>query len=382
MRRRWRPLIVVAFLILALAVLTGIWRGGQGDVIGRVFQGPTGEGASAIAYFENGPTTELSGFVFSEDQCRVFHGQVSTGELKGQLDLRLDGNVGIDAVVAGSLNGARAELRLQSKLKKTAPPESMVLDHLADLVAIKKVRAVKWGRYGCSRTSTIVFPRAHDSMLARPDLKRWMTDWAEGELEQFFRDYWKVWWSSVRLPGASYDWGNRTDLHLTSLSDRTISFMLQRYQYTGGAHGNTDYEGINLYLDAEGQLRRFRLSDIVSSDGLEWMSRWCLARLHEQGAAFVTDGSLETLSVADLQAVVHHRHGLTVTFGPYAVGPYVQGSFHVSVPAQGLRSFLRQGEPAASLDTLWVNPIHPLDQPTSDPEISDAQLGRIAERKD
>lgn len=124
------------------------------------------------------------------------------------------------------------------------------------------------------------------------------------------------------------------------LTRSVLSLLETRYIYTGGAHPNTDYRSLtfrrvgehaarvtlpNLFRDGA-PYRRVLLSEVTR-------------KLRARRAAWIVDGSV-TLKERDLGVFTLTTRGLEFVFAPYAVGPYVQGAFFVTVPYDGLKNLL------------------------------------------
>lgn len=120
-----------------------------------------------------------------------------------------------------------------------------------------------------------------------------------------------------------------------------LSSLVTVSDYTGGAHPNLYYWSYNLALTGT-RLRPFELADLFLADSgwLDSLSQLVLAELHEQGADWVLDGSVNGFSEADLQVFVISPIGLQFVLAPYQVGPWSSGTFTVLVPLDELSDLL------------------------------------------
>lgn len=134
---------------------------------------------------------------------------------------------------------------------------------------------------------------------------------------------------------------------LVDYSPKMASFLIDRYFYTGGAHGNTEYVTVNLRRDGDtANPLDFATLFADPSAGVQAISEHCIAELKkDENAMWVTQGTVTTFTVDELGAHTVSRGGLTVHFAPYAVGPYSSGAFQVLVPWDALRAHLRSGLP-------------------------------------
>ena len=143
------------------------------------------------------------------------------------------------------------------------------------------------------------------------------------------------------LDGELYNgWTLQRELRLEYASDSLVSISEILYVYTGGAHGNTGLAGYT-YVVADGRTRSVRLADLFKEDAnyLAVLEPYILEQLLEQEAQWVVDGTL-TLTDDDLSSFTVSPRGLTFGFEPYAVGPYAQGTFEVTVPFEVVASVI------------------------------------------
>src|SRR5690606_38818020 len=72
------------------------------------------------------------------------------------------------------------------------------------------------------------------------------------------------------------------------------------------------------------------------------------ADLGAQEAMWVVQGDVTSLTTDDLAAFTLDAAGLTFHFSPYAMGPYVQGSFRVTLPFEALAGLAADDGPVAA----------------------------------
>lgn len=116
-----------------------------------------------------------------------------------------------------------------------------------------------------------------------------------------------------------------------------ISFTLNNYAYTGGAHGNSDIRGIN-YNPRTGELIAFSdLSEDPAAfheDTLAYNQALAKTEAYQQrmfSSESITDGSLESTLYAD-GAWYLSTSGLVFLSPPYALGPYAAGTIEFIIP--------------------------------------------------
>lgn len=123
------------------------------------------------------------------------------------------------------------------------------------------------------------------------------------------------------------------DTELEGLAGAYVSLKTTTYTYTGGAHGMHDIGTATWWLDPAGP-RRLTLAELFAP-GADFVARLgplVLASLEAQGALWVTQGQVTRLSADDLAHYALTPAGIAFSFPPYAMGPYAQGSFTVTVP--------------------------------------------------
>lgn len=125
-----------------------------------------------------------------------------------------------------------------------------------------------------------------------------------------------------------------------------LSLLETRSSYAGGAHPNTTYRSLNFWRRGS-EVRRLELAALFR-EGVSYrqvLLAEVTRTLRARGAAWIVDGSVR-LRERDLSVFTLSARGLTFAFAPYAVGPYAQGAFFVTVPYARVRGLL---EPAFSL---------------------------------
>lgn len=148
------------------------------------------------------------------------------------------------------------------------------------------------------------------------------------------------------------EWQENYSYSIEYYSPELISLSGEVFSYTGGAHGNTFYMSSNYWIK-DGKTLRLGLSDLFmpKSNYIKVLSDYCIRNLRKQQAGWVLNGELKELKADDLSAFLISPRGITFAFAPYAAGPYVEGSYFVTVgygelkgavnPAGPLRQFLK-----------------------------------------
>ena len=142
------------------------------------------------------------------------------------------------------------------------------------------------------------------------------------------------------------EWQENFSYSIEYYSPELISLSGEVFSYTGGAHGNTFYVSSNYWIK-DGKALLLSLSDLFTpkSNYVKVLSDYCIRDLRKQQAGWVLNGELKELKADDLSAFVISPRGITFAFAPYAVGPYVEGSYFVTVGHAGLKGAINPGGP-------------------------------------
>ena len=156
-----------------------------------------------------------------------------------------------------------------------------------------------------------------------------------GEAEEFF---------SARESAG--EWQEDFNYSIEYCSPELVSLSGEVFSYTGGAHGNTLYISSNYWIE-DGKALLLSLSDLFvsKSNYIKVLSDYCIRDLGKQQAGWVLNGQLKELKAEDLSAFAISPRGITFAFAPYAAGPYVEGSYFVTVGYAELKRIINPGGP-------------------------------------
>ena len=133
----------------------------------------------------------------------------------------------------------------------------------------------------------------------------------------------------------------QSDFRFVCVRENFVSIEFLYYAYTGGAHGNWQYQTLNFLRDkARAQLITVEQLFRNDSAAEAYLSATILSDLAEQEAFFVTDGMVTELSFSDLQAFTLSKTGITFLFSPYQVGSFAQGGFEVFIPYTDVKEYI------------------------------------------
>lgn len=136
-------------------------------------------------------------------------------------------------------------------------------------------------------------------------------------------------------------------------SEELISFVGQVYSYAGGAHGNTYYVSSNYLVNKEDS-KLLKLADLFKkdSDYVKVLSDLIIADLMNQKAGWVVSGEIKSLKEDEIGPFALSPRGITFAFAPYAVAPYVEGEFFVTISFEDLHNIIDQKGPLSHFISL------------------------------
>lgn len=134
----------------------------------------------------------------------------------------------------------------------------------------------------------------------------------------------------------------------TVVSETTVSYIFEVYEYTLGAHGMTGY--VVFMYDNSGN--KIDLKNVlVNEDALIPFSEKVESKTREHFAAsgeyeemssslWIEDGTLSEW--VNYQVVYLDEQGITVIFTPYQIGPYAIGATRITIPYSELEDIIKQ----------------------------------------
>lgn len=172
-------------------------------------------------------------------------------------------------------------------------------------------------------------------------------DLANTEISNWTKSAQAAWVKSAaknpQAPRVSYEYLATPTVHRNDL--RVISLYFTVYEFTGGAHGNTNFVCMN-FSQAHGQIRKLTIGDLFvpGFDYKRQLSDQILAQLQGvERAAWVAGAEVVEIKPAQLENFTIHKDGLYFLFPPYELGPYSSGTFKVLVPYTKLMEHLNKG---------------------------------------
>lgn len=129
------------------------------------------------------------------------------------------------------------------------------------------------------------------------------------------------------------------------VSDNLVSFLIEWWTFTGGAHGNTSYETVNMaWID--GSTKPIEWRDMFNgSDYIDRISDLGMGELRKKEADYVISGEITTLNDNLLRNFTISPTGIILDFAPYEVAPYAGGPMSIMIPYTSLKDIINRSGP-------------------------------------
>ncbi|MDA7644766.1 DUF3298 and DUF4163 domain-containing protein [bacterium] len=351
---------------LCLLIFAGflIWRGidRAGHVSGAYYQGPVPSGGGVMVRLRPGADYHsVAGSITSRTNVFDVFGEIRLTEIIAHSLMTQPFQQVTNSVIRGRLIDDRLDLSVSNSHPTNGTVGHFSAEKIAEERRYSKSKIFRLGRYGASQKAASHFPQIiADSFSAADELNSSLDRLAKEQVEDFQLDFWSLVKDGFRFPGPSFDWVSESDFELVLVTSNLVSLRFLNYVFTGGAHGNYVFHGVNYYSDDAKSVREFHLEEVFDekSSGIQICEAECLTRLREQGAGYIDDESVISFDEDDLSAFTLCDAGLVFHFSPYHVGPYSQGAFHVLVPAEPLRGTLSRSGAGMAIERIWFSTSH------------------------
>jgi hypothetical protein len=143
---------------------------------------------------------------------------------------------------------------------------------------------------------------------------------------------------------SSFNWQSLKFLHILMNSSHILSFYIDHYAFTGGAHGiqTRQFTVVNLWSGKE-----VGLKDIFKEDTKAQLSKIITDKIHEMNSIPTTqrlkDVGFFTDSVFPSDNFYVTRKGIGFYYNQYDVAPYASGAIDVFIPFEDLKDVMRMG---------------------------------------
>lgn len=333
-----RTLKTFLTVVLTLLFFTVLAYAGDKDQTKYYYIGTIGDGLSiqmelsvegpdvqgSYYYNKYGIPIDLSGLVNSKDSTITLTEKVEKGKRGGTFTgafTPIGGGLG--TTIEGTFSMSS---KLPFKLTKVANYEFSVIKQ-------GNFSEAKWSYPKLISKNEVlqkITGKLYDGM--KPQIEEYQKDAKEGFMEDLITSTWLF----------NYDYS------IEYYSDELISFTGLVYSYTGGAHGNTYFVSSNYSID-EKDSKLIELSDLFKKDShyVKVLSELIIKDLQKQKAGWVVNGEIKSLKEDEIGPFALSPRGIQFAFAPYAVGPYSDGAFFVTIGYENLKSILKSNGPIA-----------------------------------
>lgn len=151
-------------------------------------------------------------------------------------------------------------------------------------------------------------------------------------------------------PTDSYPYESTRTYAVQFVHDSLVSCLITSYEFTGGAHGNSSYEVLNVGY-RNGAPAILHLEDLFKpgSNFLRLLSNAGMEQMRLAGVAHAEDGSISELNESMLNHFTLSPKGFALHYAPYEVGPYAAGPVDIVIPWKRLESVLWWDGPLAPI---------------------------------
>jgi len=246
-----------------------------------------------------------------------------TGVFKGVFAPISDG---LGTTIEGTWSDAQGKNELPFKLNKIANYEFFL---------------IKQGKYSEAKWS---YPKLISKNEVIQKVSNKLSDRMKPQIEEYQKDAKEGFMTDV----ITNTWLFTYDYSIEYYSEEIISFTGLVYSYTGGAHGNTYFVSSNYWIKDEDS-KLLKLSELFKkkSDYVKLLSDYIIKDLKKQNAAWVVNGEIKSLKEDEIGPFALSPRGVQFAFAPYAVGPYSEGAFFVTIDYSHLKSIINPDGPLA-----------------------------------
>ena len=143
---------------------------------------------------------------------------------------------------------------------------------------------------------------------------------------------------------SSFNWQSLKFLHILMNGSHILSFYIDHYAFTGGAHGlqTRQFTVVNLWTGKE-----VRLKDVFKENSETQLSSILNDKIHEKNHLPTTqslkDAGFFTDTIRPTDNFYISRQGIGFFYNQYDIAPYASGSIDVFIPFNELKDLLVTG---------------------------------------
>jgi hypothetical protein len=233
-----------------------------------------------------------------------------------------------DIYFAGNSDGTITGTWTSPDKKRTLPLELTEIGNTLTLTAAKS---------GVYSVSTGYLKLSGDSPFAAA-LNKELAQRAEKVHAKFEKEFRELAEADHKNAGVSAAYERIEFPVVMHASDSLVSLRMTISEYTGGAHSNYAYQVLNFQWQ-DGKLRELQPGDLISLDAMKLLREKVVNQLKIQEAASPEDAIMDAKNPPRLNFT---SEGILLTFAPYEVGPFSQGTQVVALPWKSLEGILSE----------------------------------------
>jgi hypothetical protein len=178
------------------------------------------------------------------------------------------------------------------------------------------------------------------------ELARFINDSVTSSTEKYFYAMSEGFKANYEPGGMNFEANQRYAVNF--VHDSLVSCLIERWDFTGGAHGNSYFEVMNAgYVTGSPKMLMLDKLFIPGSDYLRVLSAAGIEQLRLAEAPYVLDGSITELKDNLLLHFTLSPKGFRLHYAPYEVGPYAGGPLEITIPWKKLESIIDRNGPLA-----------------------------------
>ena len=143
---------------------------------------------------------------------------------------------------------------------------------------------------------------------------------------------------------SSFNWQSLKFMNILMNGAHILSFYIDHYAFTGGAHGlmTRQYTVVNLWTGREVELK-----DIFKENSVQQLSQIIEEKIHMKlhlpTSQSLTDAGFFTDTIKPAENFYIARGGIGFYYNQYDIAPYASGSFDIFIPFSELNEVLIKG---------------------------------------
>jgi len=219
------------------------------------------------------------------------------------------------------------------KLRLIENGNELILDEIAlELVQSREINRLR---------SEIKYPKFLGKSEFLKVVESRITDYFNTEEQEFWQEGYSY---LTGEPEYFIGYSINLEAKLEMISSDLISISYIDYRFTGGAHGNYHYEGMNFSWKND-EINILRYDDFFREGSLESVSDLTISKLKMLQASDVVKGNISGFNQDDLSHLSFCNAGVNFYFPPYILDCYASGDFKVLVSWKELGNYIKADSP-------------------------------------